>query len=47
MICDIFERINDLKEDRKVNKLMKFKAIQDLFKSLKQMGFTSFADARD
>ena len=38
----IFDRINILKDTEKVNKLMKFRALYDLYKLLKSLGLSSF-----
>lgn len=42
LIGDIFDRINALKDDEKSTKVMKQRAVEDLFKQLKFFGFTSF-----
>jgi len=41
MISHLFSRITDLKEGE-VTRNMKFKAVIDIFKYLKSLGFTSY-----
>lgn len=42
LIGDIWARVNMLRDDEKSNKLMKLRAVQDLYKNMKFIGFTSF-----